>query len=100
MIVSRLAATNSNPQLTKLVVDSNHLSDLINTRLEFRTPHQKLSKMKFFATLPEDAQEYLLQHVSALHIEHGGIIVAKDEFPDACPIIVSGKADVLLKAQY
>ena len=52
--------------------------------------------MKLFATLPEDAQEDLLQHMSALHIERGGIIVAKDEFPDACSIILSGKADVLL----
>ena len=34
--------------------------------------------------------------MSALHIERGGIIVAKDEFPDACSIILSGKADVLL----
>jgi CRP-like cAMP-binding protein len=34
--------------------------------------------------------------MSAWHIERGGIIVVKDEFPDTCPIIVSGKADVLL----
>jgi hypothetical protein len=32
--------------------------------------------------------------MSALHIERGSIIVAKDEFPsDACSIILSGKAD-------